>query len=194
MSCFVYRYLLRFSNQIFTFEIQFFMKKVLIVLLALIVLGVIYLSTQGLFQSVEVEQRSMPGYRVVGINHVGPYEKIGDAFNQIHKIADEQSVPVKMIGVYFDNPNEVPAESLRSIAGVIVSEADSIKLSSLSNLTFLSIPAGEAAVSNFKTGAMKSYPKLTEYVESKGIAKQVNFVYEVYGEGKTEYVMQLAGQ
>ena len=178
------------------------MKKVLIVLLVLIVLGVIYLSTQGLFQSVEVEQRSMPGYRVVGINHVGPYEKIGDAFNQIHKIADEQSVPVKMIGVYFDNPNEVPAESLRSMAGIIVSEADSIKLSSLSNLTFLSIPAGEAAVSNFETGgmvsmiigAMKSYPKLTEYVESIGIAKQVNFVYEVYGEGTTEYVMQLAGQ
>lgn len=75
MSCFVYQNLLRFSNQIFTFEIQFFMKKVLIVLLALIVLGVIYLRTQGLFQSVLVEQRSMPGYRVAGINHLGHFRK-----------------------------------------------------------------------------------------------------------------------
>lgn len=178
------------------------MKKILIVLVLLISLGFIYLISQGLFQYVEIEQRSMPGYRVAGINHLGPYEKIGDAFNQIHKIADEQGVPEKMIGVYFDNPNEVAADSLRSMAGIIVSESDSIKLSSLSNLTFLSIPAGEAAVSNFETGgmvsmiigAMKSYPKLTEYVEAKGIAEQVSFVYEVYGEGKTEYVMQLSGQ
>lgn len=144
----------------------------------------------------------MLGYRVAGINHIGPYENIGDAFNCFHSIADEQVVPAKMIGVYFDNSNEMAADSLRSIAGIIVSEADSVKLSSLSNLTFLSIPAVEAAVSNFETGgmvsmiigAMKSYPKLTEYVEAKGIAEQVNFVYEVYGEGKTEYVMQFAGQ
>ena len=178
------------------------MKKILIVLLILLSIGFIYVSTQGLFQSVVIEQRAMPGYRVAGIRHTGPYEKIGDAFNQIHKIADEQGVPVKMIGVYFDNPNEVAADSLRSMAGIIVSESDSVKLSALPNLAFLSIPAGEAAVSNFKTGgmvsmiigAMKSYPKLTEYVEAKGIAEQVNFVYEVYGEGKTEYVMQLSGQ
>ena len=178
------------------------MKKILFVLLILLSIGVIYVSTQGLFQSVVIEQHAMPGYRVVGIRHIGPYEKIGDAFNQIHKVADEQGVPVKMIGVYFDNPDEVTADSLRSMAGIIVSEPDSIKLSSLPNLTFLSIPAGEAAVSNFETGgmvsmiigAMKSYPKLTEYVEARGIAEQVNFVYEVYSEGKTEYVMQLSGQ
>ena len=105
-----------------------------------------------------------------------------------------------MIGVYFDNPNEVVEDSLRSLAGIIVSEEDSAKLSVLSNLTFLTIPAGNAAVSNFETdgmvsmiiGAMKSYPTLTEYVAEKGLAEQVNFVYEVYGEGKTEYVMQMA--
>ena len=41
-------------------------------------------------------------------------------------------------------------------------------------------------------GAMKSYPELTEYVTAKGVAEDVVFVYEVYEEGKTEYVMQLA--
>jgi len=174
-------------------------KKLLIILLVLVTLLFVYVATQGLFQAVEIEQRSMPGYRVVGIRHLGPYEKIGDAFNQIHQIADDNGVPVNMIGVYFDNPNEVAEDSLRSLAGVVVSEADSVKLSALPNLTFLTIPPGNAAVSNFKTGgmismiigAMKSYPKLTEYVEQNGIAEQVNFVYEVYGEGTTEYVMQL---
>jgi effector-binding domain-containing protein len=176
------------------------MKKFLIGLFILISLVFIYLISQGLLQSVKVEQRMMPGFRIAGIRHIGPYEKIGDAFNQIHAVADEQGVPVKMIGVYFDNPNEVVEDSLRSLAGIIVSEEDSAKLSVLPNLTFLTIPAGNAAVSNFETagmvsmiiGAMKSYPTLTEYVAEKGLAEQVNFVYEVYGEGKTEYVMQMA--
>jgi len=178
------------------------MKKFLIIVLLLISLVFIYVSTQGLFQPVVVEQRSMPGYRVVGIQHIGPYEKIGDAFNQMHSIAEEQGVPVKMIGVYFDNPNEVVEDSLRSIAGLVVSEADSAKLSKLPDLRVLSIPPGNAAVSDFKTGsmasmiigAMKSYPKLTEYVAEKGLTQRITFVYEVYGEGKTEYVMQMSDQ
>ncbi len=178
------------------------MKKVLITILVLVLVAFVYLLTQGLMQGVHVEQRMMPGYRVMGIEHRGPYEKIGDAFERLHKIADENGVNVQMIGVYFDNPNEVPKDSLRSLAGLIVSEADSVRLSAVLGLKMLSIPPGNAAASTFETGgmvsmiigAMKSYPKLTEYVEAKGIAEQVNFVYEVYGEGKTEYVMQLSGQ
>ena len=178
------------------------MKKLLLALLILVSPVIVYLSTQGLFRKVAIEQRTMPGFRVVGIEHIGPYEKIGDAFSKVHQIAEENGVPVKMIGVYFDNPNEVEEDSLRSLAGIIVSEADSVKLSTLSHVKSLNIPPGGAAVSDFETdgmvsmiiGAMKSYPKLTEYVEEHGIAEDVNFVYEVYGEGRTEYVMQLSDQ
>jgi hypothetical protein len=137
---------------------------------------------------------------LLGVEHVGPYEKIGDAFERVHIIADENGVNVHTIGVYFDNPNEVSQDSLRSLAGLIVSEADSMKLSAVPGLKMLSIPPGNAAASTFETGgmvsmiigAMKSYPELTEYVTAKGVAEDVVFVYEVYEEGKTEYVMQLA--
>ena len=179
---------------------KFPMKKILIALLALVLIAFVYLLSQGLMQRVHVEQRTMPGYRIVGVEHVGPYEKIGDAFERVHKIADEYGVNVHMIGVYFDNPNEVSQDSLRSLAGLIVSEADSMKLSAVPGLKMLSIPPGNAAASTFETGgmvsmiigAMKSYPELTEYVTAKGVAEDVVFVYEVYEEGKTEYVMQLA--
>jgi len=132
------------------------MKKILIALLALVLIAFVYLLTQGLMQHVHVEQRTMPGYRIVGVEHVGPYEKIGDAFERAHKIADENGVNVHMIGVYFDNPNEVSQDSLRSLAGLIVSEADSIKMSTLPGLKMLSIPPGNAAVSTFETGGMVS--------------------------------------
>jgi hypothetical protein len=75
-----------------------------------------------------------------------------------------------------------------------------MKLSAVPGLKTLSIPPGNAAASTFETGgmvsmiigAMKSYPELTEYVTAKGVSENVVFVYEVYEEGKTEYVMQLA--
>jgi effector-binding domain-containing protein len=176
------------------------MKKLLLVLLTVAVLLLAYLVYSGLFASVTIQMQNMPGYRVMGIQHTGPYEKIGDAFERVHAIADEHGVKVHMIGIYFDNPNETPEAQLRSLAGLVVSVEDSLKLANVEGITALTIPSGSAAVSSFKTsgmvsmiiGAVKSYPKLTEYVAEKNIVEQVNFVYEVYGEGQTEYVMQLA--
>ena len=175
------------------------MKKILIVLLVIVIIALGYLISAGLFKTVEIQLRPMPGYRVVGVEHIGPYEKIGDAFERIHAIADEQHVPVKMIGVYFDNPKTTAEDELHSLAGVVVSAEDSAKLAGMDGIMPLSIPAGNAAVSTFETngmvsmiiGAIKSYPALTEYVETQQVADRVNFVYEVYGEGTTEYVMQL---
>jgi effector-binding domain-containing protein len=176
------------------------MKKILYILLFAAVAILFYLVYAGLFKSVEVKIQNMPGYRVMGIQHVGAYEKIGDAFNRIHAIADEKGVAVTMIGVYFDNPKNTPETELNSLAGLVVSVEDSLKLVGIEGMTALNIPPGTAAVSTFETsgmvsmiiGAIKSYPALTQFVEAQNIAERVNFVYEVYGDGSTEYVMQLA--
>jgi DNA gyrase inhibitor GyrI len=174
------------------------MKKVLVIIVLLVFAAVTYLANEGLFSSVHVAEGDMPGFRVMGIEHRGPYEKIGPAFERISAIAKEKGIEPHMIGVYFDNPNMVAEDSLKSLAGMIVSVEDSLALASLPELKPLIIPAGHAAISSFETdgmvsmiiGAMKSYPKLTEYVAEKGKGEDVNFVYEVYGEGQTQYVMQ----
>ena len=176
------------------------MKKFLIVVVFILLVAVLYLAMNGAFSSIVVKEDSMPGYRIVGIEHRGPYEKIGDSFNRIHELADSYGVPVKMIGVYFDNPEKVPSDSLRSIAGIIVSENDSVKLSREGSIVNFSIPPGTAAVTDFTTegkiamiiGAMKSYPALTKYMEASGKADSIQFVYEVYSEKSTRYVMQYA--
>lgn len=174
------------------------MKKFLLVIAALVLIVLVYLSTQGLFTEINITEQPMPGFRIMGVEHRGPYEKIGEAFDRVHAIADERRVAVQMIGVYYDNPNEVPKDSLRSLAGVIVTVEDSLRLAEVLELQALTIPPGNAAVSTFATddlvsmiiGAMKSYPKLTDYVASKNRGEDVNFVYEVYGDGQTQYVMQ----
>jgi DNA gyrase inhibitor GyrI len=174
------------------------MKKVLAIIVLLAFAAVTYLANEGLFSKVLVAEGEMPGFRVMGIEHRGPYEKIGPAFERISAIAKEKGIEPRMIGVYFDNPDMVAEDSLKSLAGMIVSAEDSLVLASLPELKSLIIPAGHAAISSFETdgmasmiiGAMKSYPKLTEYVAKKNRGEDVNFVYEVYGEGQTQYVMQ----
>jgi len=174
------------------------MKKVLVIIVLLVFAAVTYLANEGLLSGVTVTEGEMPGFRVMGIEHLGPYEKIGPAFERISAIAKEKGLEPRMIGVYFDNPDMVAEDSLKSLAGMIVSVEDSLALASLPELKPLIIPAGHAAISSFETdgmvsmiiGAMKSYPKLTEYVAEKNRGEDVNFVYEVYGEGQTQYVMQ----
>jgi DNA gyrase inhibitor GyrI len=176
------------------------MKKALIIIVLLLFALFTYLSSQGLLTDVEVHEQSMPGYSIMGFEHIGPYEKIGDAYQRISTVAGERGVAVNMIGVYFDDPNTVAKDSLRALAGLFVNSADSLKLSAVSGMTAMTIPAGNAAVCDFETnstvsmiiGAMKCYPKLTEYAVQSQKAETIRYVYEVYGEGSTRYVMQFA--
>lgn len=174
------------------------MKKVLIIVGLLVFALFIYLFNQGLLSDVVVTEQAMPGYSVMGFEHVGPYEEIGDAFQRIEAVAKENGVAVNMIGIYFDDPNTVAKDSLHALAGLVVNPSDSLKLSSLAGMTSMTIPAGNAAVCDFETksaasmiiGAMKCYPKLTDYVVQHNQAESIRHVYEVYSEGSTKYVMQ----
>ncbi len=174
------------------------MKKFLFVILVLSIAVFFYFLSKGAFSHVTVHEEEMPGYSIMALTHSGPYEKIGGSFERIQKIADQQGVPVKMIGVYFDNPDLVPADSLRSLAGIRVNPADSLKMASIEGVAPHVIPPGRAAVVTFETdgmvsmilGAIKSYPALSEYMAASGKAASITYVYEVYEEGATKYVMQ----
>ncbi len=174
------------------------MKKVLIIIGFLVIAVFTYLCIEGLLTDVVVTEQAMPGYSVMGFEHVGPYEKIGDAFQRIEAVAKENGVAVNMIGIYYDDPKTVAKDSLRALAGLIVNSIDSMKLSGVTGMTSLTIPAGDAVVCDFATksaasmiiGAMKCYPKLTDYAVQAKRAESIRHVYEVYGEGSTKYVMQ----
>lgn len=174
------------------------MKKWLIAILFFLFVGLVYLSINGLFRDMEVRQAQMPGYRVVGIQHKGSYQKIGKSFERMKTLADSVGIPVSMIGIYLDDPEMVHADSLRSVAGMVVSQQDSIKLSRVEGLIAMTIPAGPAAVVDFRTesnvamiiGALKAYPVLSDYIKSANKADDVEFVYEVYEDKSTRYVMQ----
>ena len=63
--------------------------------------------------------------KVLSIKHIGPYFKIGTAFEKLAAFIKEQNIEVSdalWMGVYFDDPESVPEAELRSEACVTVQE------------------------------------------------------------------------
>lgn len=72
-----------------------------------------------------VEVREEPARRVVGVAHEGAYHQIGGAFRRLSDIVSERGLWPQVnafMGVYLDDPNEVPPSDLRSMAAVSVPE------------------------------------------------------------------------
>jgi len=61
--------------------------------------------------------------RIAMLRHTGSYDEIGPVFDRLWKWVEAQNVPVqRTIGIYWDDPDEVPAPQLRSAACVEIPE------------------------------------------------------------------------
>ncbi|MDJ1158492.1 GyrI-like domain-containing protein [Chelatococcus sp. SYSU_G07232] len=64
---------------------------------------------------------NMPPLRLAVIRHVGSYAEVGPAFDRILAWATGRGMAhPTAVGVYYDNPAEVPVAALRADAGVVV--------------------------------------------------------------------------
>lgn len=73
----------------------------------------------------KVEIRSEPERRVVGLGHSGAYDQIGGVFRQFSAMLSAQGLwprVIAFLGVYLDDPSDVPVEDLHSMAAAQVSE------------------------------------------------------------------------
>jgi AraC family transcriptional regulator len=74
--------------------------------------------------NVTIETR--PALRVATVRHVGPYQRISEAFARLGELAGAARLlpPPRpaMIAIYHDDPDSTPPEQLRSDAGLIVPE------------------------------------------------------------------------
>ena len=75
-------------------------------------------------QPLQVTLETLPEQRVFAVEHRGPYQEIGHAFQRLGEAAYKARVlpkrPGAMVAVYHDNPDVTPAEELRSEAGIVV--------------------------------------------------------------------------
>ena len=92
-----------------------------------------------------VEIKQLPGLRVAALRHLGPYNRISEAFGRLGAIASEAGLlrakPI-MLALYHDDPEVTPESELRSDAAVVVAEHVQLP----PDLTEQRIPAGTYAV------------------------------------------------
>ncbi len=96
---------------------------------------------------VRVEE-SVPARRLAAIEHSGPYEQIGEKFDQLREWAKETQIgDGTLIAVYYDDPNAVAPDQLRSAACLEVDGYDSI---GGGLVKLIDLPGGRYAVATFK--------------------------------------------
>lgn len=189
------------------------MKKIIIGLVAGVLLLLAFFAYNGAFQKVEVVRGKEGPYRLMGINHLGAYQNIGDVFEKLgegcKKLGWKDSTAKEMtatdrlmFGVYFDNPQTKAEDSLRSFAGVqIFSTEDSLAFVKLfPDARYYEIKASEAIIVDQVTknmpsmiiATMRAYPAFHEYLtqHAKEIpADKIGEAFEIYYPGRTRFVM-----
>ncbi len=104
---------------------------------------ILHLITGDLTMNVEI--KPLPGLRVAALRHVGPYNRISEAFGRLGDIAGRAGLfngKPTMLALYHDDPEVTPEPELRSDAGVVLGENIALP----AGLTEQRIPAGSYAV------------------------------------------------
>lgn len=74
-------------------------------------------------RAMDVEIKDKPEMRVAAVRHVGPYNQIHEAFEQLGRIAGPAGAfrpGAAMIAIYHDNPESTPQDQLRSDAAISI--------------------------------------------------------------------------
>ena len=171
------------------------MKKVLWIVLALVAIVFGFLISQGLYRTVEVQQGEQGGFILVGVDHVGPYMEIGNAFAEVQA----QFPDGEFAGIYYDNPEFVAEDSLRSFAGVKVSATDGLEaIAAHPEFRLVEVEkgpslytewSGGSGVVSMILGTMKAYPALKAACEETGLCSETSIAFEEYSDAGTRYVM-----
>lgn len=130
-----------------------------------------------------VTLRKIEPIALIGVRHSGPYMQISKAFEVLFGTLNARGLAkpdMRMIGVYFDDPDLVPAEELRSIACVAVENELKVE----APLEPFTLEGGEYAVLRHKgpyADMYKAYQWLfSEWLPSSGRQLRDGLMFEDY--------------
>lgn len=177
------------------------MKKTLLITSAIVIVLIAFISYEGIWATAKIEKAEEGGYVMMGIDHKGSYYKIGDTMKKLQDEVKAAGIEnPKFAGIYYDDPDKVAEDSLRSFAAIIISNtADSAKLMAMKNYKVVEVEKGNALICDMRTPDMistiiavyKVYPKFSAYFTSNPEdAKSIKYTYELYKEGTTRFVFQ----
>jgi AraC family transcriptional regulator len=126
-----------------------------------------------------VEVIEFAGKRVAAVAHTGAYWQVGKAFGELEQHAEALGLDGHKVAAFYDDPQSVPEEQLRSIAGVIV--APEAEIGSLQEVW---LPGGrylKAGFDGHPSGLQEAWARLyREFVPEGGHSLRDEAAFEVY--------------
>jgi hypothetical protein len=155
------------------------MKKILIVLLAIVALVLGYAAYLGAFNKVEFKEDTVPEMKLVYLDHIGEYSTVHISMDSVYNTLMDMGIETKLgAGIYMDDPKQVAPEKLRSEVGCILEVSDYDKQEKIEKLFKVkTIPTQECTQTEMPyrspmaivIGVMKVYPALIEYMAQNNI-------------------------
>ncbi len=144
---------------------------ILIIILVLFVLLFLFLIFSGLLAKVNITEQEIGPLKFVYAEHKGAYSKVGPVMDKVYEDLKKDGIETKRgIGIYYDNPQKVAKEDLRSEIGSIIETEDYEKIKDTHNVKDIISKKRVVAEFPYKNkvsiiiGVFKVYPKLMKYI------------------------------
>lgn len=130
----------------------------------------------------KIEVKEMPSLNLLGINHVGPFEQIGEAYGKLMQWAGPKGLlntEMNTVTVYHDNPKVTEMSKVRQTACIT---AD-VQAKADGEVRSLSVEQGKFAVGRFEISAMdfgKAWDSMCVWVVENGYENRDGHYYELY--------------
>lgn len=159
--------------------------------MGILLLGLIgFLGYMGVFNSVQITEQEMGPYTIVYEPFSGDYSLTGPLFTQIFNTLKKEGIQTTTgLGIYYDNPREVPKKKLRSDCGCVIQEKDYKKIQMLTEKNFkiktierkLCLVTAFPIKNNlsYMVAPIKGYPAMMKYMTAKNF-RMNGLSYEIY--------------
>jgi hypothetical protein len=179
------------------------MKKIVIVIIAILLLAFFISWFLGLFSSVRISEKPMGPYYIVMVERKGSYNETPQIIDSLREALQKDGFVVhKGFGIYYDDPREIPDENCHSIVGNILEDIDTNRITELLRHDYRIEKIGRtpSMVVEFPyrskmsiiTGNKKVYPEIKEYLKKKNYKMVPGF--EIYEEDKITYIFEIKKQ
>ena len=154
-------------------------KKLLAVIVFIIAIIIGVYAYFGGFDKLNFKVANEGGETIVYREMIGDYSKSGDLMKAVNDelVNDYDMIINQNIGIYYDNPDEVVENKMRSDIGCIVNTDDVNKLSELSKSflvkkcpkqEYLSVQLPYKGFFSIMIGIFRVYPAMDDYLDDKG--------------------------
>ena len=165
------------------------MNYAVLAFLVIILIGVFIFVSYGFYQKLRFTQQTCGGEWIAYLEFKGEYKQSGKYMDEVYQVLlDEYQIQTKKgIGIYYDNPKELPTDQLRAEAGCIIDEADAKALMNHNKLKIKQLETSPCLITNFPykgkmsviVGVLKVYPAMQMYLQQNKLAKD-GPVIEIY--------------